>query len=168
MRGEVMGELVPRVDNLPTTFEPEDAGLRDAMVDGAITAAKRVQDWPALEIAVDKKMEDQTEFVRWWDETVGVRQHSHSEVNAAQRSPISREAAENATQIKQQQVSKWRNRLKDPEKYRALLFGVAYNKAMAETNNTTATKWTGDPESYTPAQYIEAARDLMGAIDLVS
>lgn len=111
-------------------------------------------------------MEDQTEFVRWWDETIGVRQHSHSEVNAAQRSPISREAAEDATQIKQQQVSKWRNRLKDPEKYRALLFGVAYNKAMAETSNTTATKWTGDPESYTPTKYIEDVDDGWDVIHL--
>ena len=29
---------------------------------------------------------------------------------------------------------------------------------MAETNNTTAAKWTGDPESYTPEKYIEASR----------
>lgn len=32
--------------------------------------------------------------------------------------------------------------------------------------DTIATKWTGDPESYTPAKYIVAARQVMGAIDL--
>ncbi len=32
--------------------------------------AKRVKDWPTLVTAIEKKMEDQTEFVRWWDEGV--------------------------------------------------------------------------------------------------
>ncbi len=32
-----------------------------------------------------------------------------------------------------------------------MLYGTTYYNAMAETNNTTVTKWTGDPESYTPA-----------------
>ncbi len=45
-----------------------------------------------------------------------------------------------------------------------MLYGAAYYKAMAATNNTTATKWTGDPESYTPEKYIEAAREVMGAL----
>ena len=34
---------------------------------------------------------------------------------------------------------------------------AAYDKAMAEAN-TTATKWTGDPESYTPARFRESTR----------
>ncbi len=65
--------------------------------------------------------------------------------------------AEEQTSITKLQVHKWRRRLKEPEKYRAMLFGAAYHKAMAEPN-TTAAKWIGDPESYTPTKYIEAAR----------
>ena len=36
--------------------------LKDAKADAVIDYAKRVKDWPTLETAVEKKMEDQTEF----------------------------------------------------------------------------------------------------------
>ena len=48
-----------------------------------IDYAKKVKDWPMLEAAVDRKMEDQTEFVRWWDENV--RPAGQGRNNADQR-----------------------------------------------------------------------------------
>jgi len=36
----------------------------------------------------------------------------------------------------------------------------------AAKQDTIATKWTGDPESYTPSKYIESARRVMGSIDV--
>jgi phage N-6-adenine-methyltransferase len=38
-------------------------------------------------------------------------------------------------------------------------------KFAAIPDTTIATKWTGDAESYTPKEYIELAREVMGSID---
>jgi hypothetical protein len=54
-------------------FKPEEAKDRDAKADAVIKFAKDVKDWPTLETAVDQKLEDQAEFVRWWKEKVSVR-----------------------------------------------------------------------------------------------
>jgi hypothetical protein len=43
---------------------------------------------------------------------------------------------------------------------------VQISRATWGHADTIALKWTGDPESFTPTNYIEAAREVMGAIDL--
>jgi hypothetical protein len=43
---------------------------------------------------------------------------------------------------------------------------VQISRKLWGHDTTIATKHTGDPESYTPAEYVEAAREVMGGIDL--
>jgi phage N-6-adenine-methyltransferase len=143
-------------------YEPQAAKTNDAKADAVIEYAKKVRDWPTLEAAVDEKLEQQAEFRDWWDASVGVRQspgRSGNKSNADQRS-ISVAVAEEETQITQQQVSKWRSRLKDIPKYKALLYGVAYNKAMAVQGSKEV--FTGENEWYTPDIYLDAVRELFG------
>ncbi len=45
---------------------------------------------------------------------------------------FSLEEAEHLTGIKTWQVTRWKSRLAEPEKYRDMLYGAAYAKAMAE------------------------------------
>ena len=60
------------------------------------------------------------------------------------------EEAERLTGIKQQQVSRWKSRLAEPDKYRAMLYGVAYVKAMV-LGGMTANYSSETDEWYTPA-----------------
>lgn len=147
-------------------FRPEYAIIMDAKADAVIAYAKKVRDWPALEAAINTKIQDQQEFVQWWDKNV-LRKGGTFETNtnSAERR-YSTTDAEAISGVSHQQVSKWRRRLQEPEKYRAMLYGVTYHKAMCEISDTTAMKWTGDPESYTPEKYIVSVRTVMCAIDL--
>ena len=49
-------EVVERPGDL-VKFDPQAANIRDAKADAIIDYAKRVKDWPALEAAIDRKLE---------------------------------------------------------------------------------------------------------------
>ena len=136
-----MSGPVVKVDEagLPAEFKPQEARGRDAKADAVIDYAKKVRDWPTLETAVEQKMEDQAEFVGWWKENVRPAGQGR---NVAEQRQYSVEEAEALTGITKQQVSKWRRRLKEPEKYREMLFGAAYYKAMAEANTAARAQRT--------------------------
>src|SRR5262245_21819299 len=105
-------------------FLPQDARVNDAKLDAVIDYAKKVHDWPLLAEAIDAKLKRQGEFVEWWKKPVSVRHgpggkdSSDKAKRADQRSLVSMEQAEKETQIRHQQVSLWKRRLSDPEKYK--------------------------------------------------
>ena len=61
---------------------------------------------PKNSAAIDKKIEEQTEFVRWWKETVTVRHGGDR--SSPQIAGLAMKDAEELTGISQQQVSRWR------------------------------------------------------------
>jgi hypothetical protein len=95
-----------------------------------------------------------------------VRRPGQPEKNLPRSAQIlSFEAAEDLTGIKHQQVSRWRNSLKDEAKYRGVLFGPSYKKAMAgvlAANRGVET--THENDWFTPQKYIELARQVLGRL----
>jgi hypothetical protein len=73
-----------------------------------IDYARRMQDWPTLEVAVTKKIEEQQDFVHWWRSNVSTRHglNRHTVESADLRSLLSKDKAEELTKISHQQVSR--------------------------------------------------------------
>lgn len=65
-----MNELELRTFGALTDFKPEVAKANDAKADALIAYARKVKDWPLLEQAVEAKIQNQAEFVKWWDANV--------------------------------------------------------------------------------------------------
>lgn len=147
------------------TFDPEKAFVNDAKADAAIGYAKRAKDWPALEHAVDVKIEDQKEFVFWWQGTVRAANPPNKTIAGPQQ--LTRVDAEEITGIKNYQVCRWRNSLKDEEKYRRVLYEPSYKKAMAGVLGANrGVETTHENEWFTPQEYIDLARKVLCEIDL--
>lgn len=154
--------------NLPTQFDPGHSAKKQAQADAIIEYAQRIKEWPLLEGAVAAKIEEQAEFVRWWDENVVAVAGPGRGKKAVSRpvTALSADDAERLTGFDKMRVSRIRKRLSDPEKYRLMLYGAAWAKAFPDLAETLAIKHGGDEESYTPVCYLNSARAVMGGIDL--
>lgn len=155
-----------KVAVLSSRGEPWAFKAVEKKLDAVIAAATKLELWPQLEAAIDAKIEDQAEFVSWWDTHVlrkgGVGGHTDN----ADHALLSREDAERQTNVMQQQVSRFRKRHNNKTKYRESMILAAYRKADLLPPENHRAEGTGENEWFTPQKYIEAARSVMGGIDL--
>lgn len=159
--------VMPR-RRLPST-PLDNIKTAQAKLDAIVQYAAKVQDWPLLVEAVDAKIEDQREFVQWWDEAVagqgGDRRSRAFKVSDGE-TLISSDRATALTDIDKRQVSRWRKSLRDADKYRERLILAARRKADLAAAANHRAEGSGENEWFTPLDYIAAARDVMGEIDL--
>jgi hypothetical protein len=141
-----------------TEFNPQQTRMKVGALKSAIGLARKIQEWEALDIAIDELIAEQRSFVAWWDANVtpggqgGDRKskdHGHQKMTV-----ISVTAATAQTGVTKQQVSKWRQHLAAEADYRAMLHDAAGVIAWA------LHEW------HTPAEYLQLARDVLGGIDL--
>src|SRR5262245_44504989 len=84
-------------------FDPERHRLKVAALDYSAEEAKRIKDWPALEQAIDLKIEEQHKFLAWWRANVGAGKGQKGKRRDSGVLPELE--AENLTGIKHQRVS---------------------------------------------------------------
>lgn len=148
------------------TFDPERHRLKIAAIEYGIEEAKRIKDWPKLEEAVDLKIKEQVQFVGWWKTDVGANQGAGRGKKNRVHGSFSVPQAEDLTGMKQQRVSDLGARLKDLPNYRLHLLGTEHAAAMLESAENFRALGTGENEWFTPAIYIDLARQVLGDIDL--
>jgi phage N-6-adenine-methyltransferase len=161
-----MTKLVEVKPNAVTIFDPSQSREKIVKIQAAIEAAKKLQNWEAGRAAAEALVKEQADFVAWWRATVT----TNSGAGRGKKGPQNaggflRADVENATGIKNQQVSRWARDLKDVEAYKDAIYGAAYRRAM-KAADTIASKWTGDNEGYTPSGEIDLVRKALGKIDL--
>ena len=119
-----------------------------------------------LEKAIRAKLTAQAEFVFWWD-TKGPGSIQHRRPKKGNRSVTVPRAGEDGLPGKMI-VSRWRRKLNDADKFEATYADAVsrYVIILEAGSGAHVSHNTGEVEWYKSADYVDAARAVLGEIDL--
>ncbi|HEY6380746.1 MAG TPA: DNA N-6-adenine-methyltransferase [Pseudolabrys sp.] len=145
-------------------YDPEKGIKTIAVLEGIEKYYARAKDIKQLEKAIREKLKAQAEFVVWWDTGGPGVNHGGNRRRPSSKSKIGDFEPEDWKRI----VHRWRTKLNDPDKFEATCEAAIarYPKILEFDTTAHVGQNTGETEWFTPADYIEAARRVLGAIDL--
>lgn len=146
-----------------TQFSPAEAKSAMDIQRAKISLAAALGNTEELERAIDGLLDTQADAVAWWGANV---RNGRPGKTISESEIVSLSQAEALLGISAVQISRWRKKLEKRLEYRAQVAGAARKKLLLETPDNHRAEGTGENEWYTPESYVEAARKVMGGIDL--
>jgi phage N-6-adenine-methyltransferase len=167
-----MNDVVPitEVDTARALIRehPERTRHEQAALDTTIDLAAQLGRWDELERAVDIKIAQQQEFVALWDRTVQRPGGDRQSIVAPVATMLSASEVQKRYGVGKPQVSRWRTQTAPDrvDKYRRYVIDAATQAAELKPHANHLAEGTGAYEWYTPPDFVEAARTVLGEIDL--